>query len=360
MPLDDDARQDTPLPSARLTIRDVARAAGVSVGTVSRVLNRNDTVRAEIQKRVHDAIDALGYSPSHVARSMRSRSTLTVGCIIREISIPPLAAFVRAAHDVLHEEGYALLLTNSEGNVERERELLKRLSRRQADGIILGHYTPVDAEFDRFLRTLNVPIVLVDRDQPDWADAVCADHYHSFRRITDHLLSLGHRRIAIITGPEELYPAREWLRGYRSAHEAAGVPVDPELVGTGSFLAKYGFTLMSGLLSRRALPTAVIAGGIDMLGGVLRAIRAKDCEIPRDISVVAASDSDLAELHNPPISVERWDHAEVGRIAVSLLLDRVAGRSGPEPRHILLPTEFVFRKSTAPPRPRDQRRSKRG
>ena len=97
------------------TIRDVARVARVSVGTVSRVLNNNDTVGADVRKRVHRAIETLGYSPNIVAQSMRSRSTQMVGCIIREISIPPLAAFVRAAHDVLHEAGYALLLTNSGG-----------------------------------------------------------------------------------------------------------------------------------------------------------------------------------------------------------------------------------------------------
>ncbi len=345
--------------SRRPTIRDVARAAGVSLGTVSRVLNHNDSVRVEIRERVHAAIETLGYSPSHVAQSMRSRSTLTVGCIIREFSIPPLAAFVRAAHDVLHEAGYALLLTNSEGSIERERELLKRLSRRQADGIILGHYTPVDDEFDAFLRTLKVPIVLVDRDEPSWADRVAADHFNGFLRITQHLLSLGHERIAIITGPKDLFPARERLKGYFKAHEANGVTVNPELVSVGSFLAKYGFTFMSSLLSRSAPPTAVISGGIDMLGGVLRAIRAADFTIPNDISVVAVSDSDLAELYDPPISVERWNHAEVGRIAAGLLLDRINGQVGSEPRHVQLPTEFVFRESTAPP-PMAQRRSKRG
>src|SRR5882724_7052615 len=161
----------------KTTIRDVAQTAGVSVGTVSRVLNRNETVRPEIRDRVHQAIETLGFSPNHAAQSMRSRTTRTVGCIIREISIPPLAAFVRAAHDVLHEAGYALLLTNSEGNAEREQELLRRLSRRQADGILLGQYSPLTEEFDLFLRSLNVPIVLVDRNRPVWADSVAADHF---------------------------------------------------------------------------------------------------------------------------------------------------------------------------------------
>jgi LacI family transcriptional regulator len=333
----------------KLTIRDVARTAGVSVGTVSRVLNRNETVRADIRARVHQAIETLGYAPNVVAQSMRSRTTQTIGCIIREISIPPLAAFVRAAHDVLHEAGYALLLTNSEGNAERERELLKRLNRRQADGILLGQYSTLTPEFDAFLHTLNVPIVLVDRDEPVWADSVSADHYHSARRITDHLLSLGHRRIAMITGQEDLLPARERLRGYRAAHEARGVRIDDDLVSATSFLSKSGFSFTSGVLSQRERPTAVIAGGIDMLDGVLRAIRAKGLAIPRDISVVATGDSSLAELHAPAISVAQWDHAAIGRIAAELLLDRIAGRSNGEPRHVVLPTEFVLRESTAAP-----------
>jgi LacI family transcriptional regulator len=338
---------------ARLTIRDVARTAGVSIGTVSRVLNRNSTVHADIRQRVDRAIDELGYTPSSVAQSMRSRTTQTIGCIIREISIPPLAAFVRAAHDVLHEAGYALLLTNSEGNAEREQELLRRLDRRQADGILLGHYSPLTAEFDGFLRDLNIPIVLVDRDKPAWADSVAADHFHSARRITDHLLSLGHRRIAIITGPEALFPGGERLRGYRAAHQERGVAIDPQLVSDASFLAKSGFSFMSGLLGQgdrpTGRPTAVIAGGIDMLDGVLSAIRARGLSIPQDISVVGAGDSSLAELHTPPISVSHWSQTEVGRIAAEMLLDRILRRATGSARHVLVPTEFVFRESTAPP-----------
>jgi LacI family transcriptional regulator len=335
---------------AKLTIRDVARKAGVSIGTVSRVLNRKETVRADIRQRVDLAIDTLGYSPNTIAQSMRSRTTQTIGCIIREISIPPLAAFVRAAHDVLHEAGYALVLTNSEGNAERERELLKRLNRRQTDGILLGQYSPLTDEFDGFLRSLNMPIVLVDRDRPTWADSVAADHFHSAKRIADHLLSLGHRRIAVITGPEDLFPGGERLRGYRAAHQERGIAIDPQLVSDTSFLAKSGFSFMSGLLGQRDRPTAVIAGGIDMLDGVLRAIRARGLRIPDDISVVGAGDSSLTELHTPPISVSHWSQTEIGRIAAEMLLDRITGRAEGEARHVLVPTEFVLRESTAPPR----------
>jgi LacI family transcriptional regulator len=338
----------------RLTIKDVARAAQVSVGTVSRVLNRNATVRPEVRSKVQRAIEQLGYTPNAVAQSMRSRFTQTVGCVIREIKIPALAAFVRAAHDVLDEAGFSLLITNSEGRVERERELLKRLAGRRTDGIMMGPYTPVDDEFDAFLRNLAIPILLIDRDEPAWADAVLADHASSVRAATEHLLDLGHRRIALLTGEASIYPARERVRGYREAHAARALCVDPSLIQASSFLPSSGYLHTSSMLAGRERPTAIIAGGIDMLSGVLRATRVRGLEIPRDLSIVGAGDSELAELYTPAISVEHWDQARIGQVAAELLLDRLVGGAGPEARRVLLPSEFVVRASTAPP-PRTRR-----
>ncbi|MGP1676976.1 MAG: LacI family DNA-binding transcriptional regulator [Burkholderiales bacterium] len=332
----------------RLTIVDVARAAGVSVGTVSRVLNGNPKVRAVLRDKVQTAIKDLGYAPNAVAQSMRIKSTHTIGCVIREINLSALAAFVRAAHDVLDEAGFSLLLSNSEGRRERERELLARLSGRRADGIMIGPYSPVTEEFDSFLHRLNVPIVLIDRDLPSWADAVMTDHAKGVRDATEHLLDLGHRRIAIITGSPELYPARERIRGYEAAFRSRHLEPDPALIEASSFLPDKGFRYTSSVLASKRPPTAIIAGGIGMLPGVLQAIRVRGLRIPEDISVVGAGDSELSELHTPPISIQRWDQAEIGRVAASLLLDRIRGRAGAEPRQVLLPNEFVERESTGP------------
>ncbi len=335
--------------SGNITIRDVARAAGVSIGTASRVLNEKQTVRPEIRSRVQQAIRDLGYRPNAVAQSMRRQSTHMVGCIIREINIPSLAAFVRAAHDVLDDAGFSLLITNSEGREERERELLMRLNSQRTDGIMLGPYTPIDEKFDAFLRSLDAPIVLVDRDKPEWADAVMADHAGACREATTRLLELGHRRIVLLTGDTIIYPARERVRGYTEAHEAFGVAVDPSLVRAASFLPTEGFRHTSSLLGTSDVPTAIIAGGIDMLAGVLRAIRVRGLRIPDDISVVGAGESELAELHTPPISIVRWDQAEIGRTAARLLINRMAGNTDAPPEHVLLPTEFIQRGSIAAP-----------
>ncbi|MBJ3774549.1 LacI family DNA-binding transcriptional regulator [Acuticoccus mangrovi] len=334
----------------RITIKDVAEAAGVSVGTASRVINNKATVRPEIRSAVLSAIDRLDYQPNAVAQSMRRRSTQLVGCIIREINIPALAAFVRAAHDELDQAGYSLVISNSEGRRAREEELIHRFGRLQSDGMLLGPYTPVDPAYEKLLRGFGAPIVLFDRNEPEWADAVAADHAGSIDRATSRLLDLGHRRIAILTGNPLLFPAAERIRGYRRAFQRAGLAVDESLVRGTGFLAAEGFRNASSLLASAAPPTALISGGIDMLPGVLRAIRVRGLSIPDDISVVGSGDSELAELHTPPISVERWDMAETGRTAALLLLRRIGGERDTPPEHVLLPAEFVERASLAPPR----------
>jgi len=331
------------------TIRDVAKAAAVSLGTVSRVLNQHETVSAEIRERVEKAIRNLGYTPNAVAQSMRNKHTRTVGCIIRDINLPALAAFVRAAHDVLFEAGYALLLTNSEGQRHREMELVSILRSRKADALIIAHHSEQDEELHLTLKSTGIPVVLVDREYPSWADAVTVDHRDGIRRATEYLLQLGHRRIALITGSPALFPARERIAGFEAAHKAFGVKPVPQLVRKGSFLADYAFQQTSILVMSKAPPTAIIAGGIDVLPGVLRALRTRGLSIPKDISLVAASDSDLAQLSVPPITVESWDYAEIGRIAANLVLEHINNRGRSEPRRVLVPAGLIQRGSCGPP-----------
>lgn len=332
------------------TIRDVAREAKVSLGTVSRVLNQHESVSGEIRERVERAIRALGYTPNAVAQSMRKKRTRTVGCIIRDINLPALAAFVRAAHDAFFQAGYALLLTNSEGQRHREMELVALLSSRKADALIIAHHSEQDEELHQMLKAADIPVVLVDREYPAWADAVMVDHRGGVRRATEQLLQLGHRRIALITGSPALYHGRERIAGFEAAHRAFGVKPVQRLIRRESFLADYAFQQTSILVTGKDPPTAIVAGGIDVLPGVLRALRTRGLSIPGDISLVAASDSDLAQLSEPPITVESWDYAEIGRIAAQLVLERLATKGKAEPRRVLVPAELVQRGSCAPPR----------
>ncbi len=334
------------------TLRDVARTAGVSLGTASRVLNREESVKPDIRARVEAAIETMGYTPNAVAQSMRSRNTKTVGCIVRDISIPVLAAFVRAAQHELDRAGYALLLANSEGQRERETRFLLTLAARKVDALLIGQYSEGDEEFHQMLKSLGIPVVLVEREMPLWASAVAVDHCKAVRQATEHLLGLGHRRIALLTGNPVLFPAHNRIKGYAEAHAACGVPVDQDLVRKDSFLPDYSFQQTDALMRAGDPPTAIISGGIDMLSGILRALRARGLRIPRDVSLVAASDSDLAALSEPPISVERWDYSRLGRVAAKLALHAIRGGAAAKPRRVLVPAVFLPRDSCAPPRPR--------
>jgi LacI family transcriptional regulator len=329
------------------TIRNVAQVAGVSVGSVSRVLNAKESVSPKIREKVEIAIRDLGYKPNLVAQTMRSHISRTIACIIRDIDISGFARFVRGADEVLVRAGYALLLSNSEGRVERERELISVIAARRADALLIAQSAETDKTFDELLHHLRIPVVLIDRELPKWADAVMVDHRMGVRQATEKLIRLGHRRIALLTGNRTLYPARERIIGYEHAHAACGIALDPRLLQTGSFEATFAFQTTSMLLGLGDRPTAVIAGGIEMLPGIIRALRVRGFSIPEDISVVAAVNSDLADLFEPQISVEDWDYGEVGRIAANLALQRITSDKVGEPHRVLVPTRFLLRDSCA-------------
>jgi len=332
------------------TIRDVAQLAQVSIGTVSRVINGAADVKPHIRKAVENAIDALGYLPNAAAKSMRMGRTRTVGCILREINIAQLGGFVSTAQNVLNESGYALLISNSEGRMQREIQLLRSFSSGQVDGVLMGPYTPVEGEFEEILRGLPIPLVMIDRDQPDWCDAVYADHEGGMFNATGYLLDMGHRHIALLTGPTRLHPGAARVRGFERAHAVRGLTSVPELLVTESFLRDHAYITTSSLLGLSRPPTAIIAGGIDMLSGVLRAIRTRGLSIPHDISVIASGQSDLCDLHQPPIGAVGWDQNEVGATAATLLLDRINYGKRGEPRRVIIPTTFNPQASCMPPK----------
>jgi LacI family transcriptional regulator len=346
------------------TIRRVAEAAGVSLGTVSRVLNAKGNVSPEIQATVNRVIGELGYRPNVAAQTMRSEVSRTVACVIRDSSVAGFAQFVRAADEVLSLAGYTLMLANSAGRIDRELELISRLTARRVDALLIAQSSEANEAFGMRLQETGIPVVLIDREKPAWADSVMLDHRAGTRQATEKLLQLGHRRIALLTGQPTLYPASERIIGYEQAFAAASLPVDRQLIRTGGFEAKFGFEQTSMLLYPAHRPTAIISGGIDMLPGIIRAIRARGLSIPADVSVVGSMNSDLADLHQPPISVEDWDYSEVGRIGANLALHRISTGQTREPRRVLVPTRFLVRESIArlghdrrQPTPRKRRKS---
>ncbi len=330
------------------TIRDVALLAKVSIGSVSRVVNDAADVKPHIRKAVEDAIEQLGYVPNAVAKSMRMGRTRTVGCILREINIGQLGGFISTAQNILNESGYSLLIANSEGRRQREIELLRSFTNGQVDGVLMGPYTPIEGEFEEILRGLSVPLVMIDRDKPEWCDAVYADHEGGIRQATEHLLDLGHRRILLLTGSTSLHPGAARVRGFEQAYAGRRLSPIPEFVITESFMSDKAYRTTSSLLGLSQPPTAIIAGGIDMLPGVVRAIRTRGLRIPHDISVIGSGQSDLSDLHQPPIGVVSWDQKEVGATAAEMLLDLIVNGKREEPRRVIILTTFNPQASCMP------------
>lgn len=331
--------------SGRPTIKDVARLANVSVGTASRVLNGNKTVGAKIRNRVQAVIKRLKFMPDAGAQGMRSRSKRTVGIIIRDITVPALASFVRSAQSVFLEAGYTLVIGCSDDIPKREIELLESLQRR-LDGLIMSTASEDDIELTQMRNSLDIPIVLLDRETDAIDSIVIAQRDGTYEAVS-HLLRLGHRRIALVTGPTSVLSARERIRGYREAYEKFNVAVEPDLIRAHSFTAAYAFVAVSELLSLSHRPTAIVAGGISMLNGILRAASTEKLRIPQDISVIGCGDSDVAELATPPTTVIRWDYDLIGEAAARFIIERIQDNSLP-PRRLKFPTELIIRSSCAP------------
>lgn len=341
----------------RVTIQDVAKRAGVSLGTASRVLNGHAAVGPEMRARVEQAIVDLGYRPNAVAQSMRRGDSRAIGIMLREFTLPVLANFIQAVQHVLRGAGYSLILAGSGDQREREIELLGALSSRRIDGLILTTSSEADEDLLRTREALQFPVVLLDRTVPSSFDALLIDHRTGVRRAVEHLLKLGHRRIALLTGSENVRPAAERVRGYRDAFRRAGIAPDPDLIRAQSFNADFGYKETLAMLGRQP-PTALIAGGIAMLPGVLRAVREKGLRVPEDISIIGTCDSDLAELATPPVNVLRWDYGLLGKAAAELLLDRLKGDRHRPARRVKVDAELVIRGSCGPPPERAKRRRK--
>jgi LacI family transcriptional regulator len=334
----------------KVTIRDVARAAGVSVGSVSRVLNNSAHVSPDLRFRVEQAVSELGFVPSFFAQGMRGTVTHMIGIIVRDIASPLLARFVRAAQEELEATGYVVLVACHDERKERELDLLRILTKRHVDGLIMTTSSEDDAELVRLRELLRVPVVLYDREIPRTCDSVRIAHKAVTRRALDYLLDLGHRRIALVTGAPLVFPSRARLEAYDEAFAARGLAVDPRFVRARSFSAFNSFAEICGLLDLADRPTALLLGGIDMLAEALRAVHDRGLAVPGDISLIGAGDSALARLATPPVTVVSWDFANLGQASAHLLKERLTGTADMAPRHITFPAELVIRGSCAPPR----------
>jgi len=336
---------------ARPGMREVADRAGVAMSSVSRVLSGHPDVSPKMRRVVMAAVRELGYQPDMLAQGLRRGKTFSVGFTVSDIANPVLAQIVTGAEKRLRESGYSLLLTNSEGDPELDVEHISLLKRRRVDGLILSLAEENRPSVVAALRQVGVPVVLVDRDIPEGVNARRAafDHAVGMRDATRHLVELGHRRFALITGGPER-PARERRRAVEETLAAAGAGAVCEIF-PGKFSVEHGRTAMKEILAREPRATAIIAGGNMLMEGALVTLHEAGVEVGRDVSFVGCDDVVVAEVHQPPIAVVRRDIEAVGVAAAELLLADLEPVDGGEetPREIVLPTEYVARPSAAPP-----------
>jgi LacI family transcriptional regulator len=330
-------------------MREVAERAGVAMSSVSRVLSGHPDVSPRMRRLVMDAVRELNYQPSLLAHGLRLGKTFSVGFAVSDIANPVLAEIITGAEKRLRAAGYSLLLTNSEGTPELDIEHILLLERRRVDGLILSLVDEHHPDVVAALGQVNCPIVLVDRDTPDGVTARGAafDHGEGMRQATKHLLKLGHRRFALITGGPER-PARERRQAFEET--LAGIEGTEHRVYPGEFSVEHGRKATTEILARDPRPTAIIAGGNMLMEGALVTLKEAGVRVGSDVSFVGCDDLAVAELHMPPIAVVRRDSRAMGELAAELLLaDLEPDGASDGRRELVLPTEFVARASCAAP-----------
>jgi len=327
------------------TIREVAERAGVSYATVSHVINNTRVVSPETRQRVLAAMAELNYRPNALARSLRQGKTNTLGLVLPDSANPFFAEISRSIEDKAFNKGYSVFLCNTELDTERELFYVDVLSKKQVDGIIFVAAGDQTDSLD-FLVREGMPVVMIDRNVPNvQVDAVLPDHRLGGFLATQHLLKLGHTRIACIAGPSSITPSAERITGYRNALEQANIPYDEKLVIRGDYHAQSGMDITSSILMMDPRPTAVFALNDLMALGALRAAAEAGCSVPKDLAVVGYDNLELSQYTNPPLTTIAQPKKEIGVQAVNLLVERIAQKNRP-PSRVVLPPELIVRRST--------------
>ncbi|MBI5083730.1 MAG: LacI family DNA-binding transcriptional regulator [Acidobacteria bacterium] len=333
-----------------VTIREVAKRAGVSVGTVSNVLAGSGSVRPELRARVQDAMAALDFHPNQIARSLKTRSTKTLGAIVSDITNPFFPQVIRGAEDAALARGYLMITLNTDDQVERERRAMSLLRARKVDGILLV-IAPDAGEPVHIASTLDAgtPVVCLDRIPPGaLVDSVGVDNRKGARMCLNHLVSRGHLRIAILAGSPEVQTGHDRLAGYLDVLREHGLEESPALIRPGVFRLESGYLLTKELLLDSNPPSAIFATNAMMGFGALKAMQELGVHCPEDVSLAVFDDTPFGDVIQPRLTVVAQPAYDIGRRGAELLIARIEGReTSPAPVCIQLTPELIVRGSTA-------------
>ncbi|WP_051901097.1 LacI family DNA-binding transcriptional regulator [Streptomyces aureus] len=335
------------------TMADVARRAGVSIATVSHVLNGTRPVLPATRQSVVDAIEELGYTPNTLARSLVTSRTRSIGLAVSAISNPYFTEILQGVEAQALEHGYGLLIADPHDDPGHERKVVQLLHERRVDGMIIVPSAAPDALL-RYLGQHDVPTVFLDRlvDPPAGSglrhDQVCAENTAPMASLVTHLAERGHRRIGLVAGLPGLSTAAERITGYRHGLAQAGLPYDERLVAHGDSRTSTAEEATHRLLSLAAPPDALVTGDNAMTVGALRALRDRGLSVPGDLALCCFDDFSWADLFTPRLTVIAQPSREIGATAVRLLLERLASPLLGT-RTVRLPSAFVHRTSCGCP-----------
>lgn len=330
---------------ARVTLADVARAAGVDMSTASRVLRGEATqrVREETRARILKVAGELQYLANPLARGLRTQRTDTLGIVVPQLDNPVFASAIRGAELEAARRGYSLLISHREPGATAT-TIAKISQTNRVDGLLVASLDD-DEVLRSDLAAARVPFVLMNRILPGAPLSVVLDSRAAARKAVDHLTALGHRRIVHLAGRAGGFNARERLQGYRDGLEGAGIAFDESLVAVAGYTAEGGAEAMRALLPAR--PTAVLAATLVSAAGAMATLHEAGLRIPEDVSVTGLHDAPVAGMLYPPLTSVAMPTEEMGRVAASLLIRSLAGET-PDPVAPLPPGELVIRRSTGP------------
>ena len=332
------------------TIKEVAERSGVSTATVSHVINQTRFVAPSTCERVWLAMRELNYAPSAVARSLKVQTTNSIGMLVTSSTNPFFAEVVRGVERYCFSQGYNLILCNTEGNAQTASSYLQMLIRKRIDGLLVMCTDTHDGLFEQLQQQQDLPLVVMDwGPSMPHSDRIQDNSQHGGYLATRHLIELGHRQIAIITGPQDKQPALERLAGYQQAMAEAQLPIDSDWICHGDFDCEGGYQAMQQLMQCRMPPSAVFACNDLMAMGAIRALQEQGLSVPHDISVIGYDNIAFAAYLNPPLTSISQPKQELGQLAVQSLLERIQQPQLPG-RTLRLEPDLVLRDSTSPPR----------
>ena len=333
----------------RPTIRDVARAAGVALSTVSNALLGRPNVRAETRERIEAIANSLGYRPSPAARAMRARRSFNVGVLVADVANPTFSDIVRGIEDVLIVSDFRLFLCNTDGDIDKQVAYMRDMIDRQVDGLILLSQNLEDPRIVSILSGDFATVAVHRRNLRTRFDYVGLNNADAIRKAVRHLVELGHKRIGFVRGPQGSTAAAERLRSFNGAMKASGLTVEPAHIVQGDYKFAGGVKAGRLLLAGPRRPTAILASNDLCAIGIMEAASQAGLAVPADLSVIGFDDIFLASLPLVGLTSLHQPRREIGAAAARLLLSRIADPRGAGPaRQEIFDAELVIRKTTAP------------